>query len=557
VSVSAAVSACGDSSDDVQAPGCVVPDAQSPTDSSAIDSSFDAGDAGLDANTDGSVSDASVDSSVKSDAADATVDADAAVDPQYQLDCSSNPGLLHPIFTDHMVLQRDAAVRLWGCATADSAVSVTFGAQTLSTKASASGLWHTSLSPMKEGGPYVLSVKSGVLTKTVTDVLVGDLWLCSGQSNMALTVNQSMNATAEASDSVKYPTIRLLTVPGGDSQKPRHVFDGTVEWKVAGATTVPNFSAACYFFGRELSKSLKVPMGLINSSVGGTVIEWWMSEKSLGNDPDYGTSAAAVAAGNLPDGGTHYVTGLFNGKISPLVPFTLRGMVWYQGESNTGRANQYQRLLSSMIQDWRDQFANNDAPFLVVQLPAYLKDQTTPSEGGWAWLREAQLRAYQSTPHVGLAVTIDTGYPTDADAGIGIHPVDKQDVGERLALSARSVAYGQSIAGIGPIYKSMKIEGKRIRLSFDNAGTSLMVGEKTPLQPVKALPSGTLQGFAVATAEQKFYWATAKIEGTEVVVSSDSVDLPVAVRYGWGNNPPCNLYSADGLPASPFRTDSW
>lgn len=250
-----------------------------------------------------------------------------------QLDCAGNPGILHPIFTDHMVLQRDVPVPVWGCTKPGHAVTVTVADRTAHTTADASGFWTLQLPPMTAGGPYAMVV-TGTTRRVLHDVLIGDVWLCSGQSNMQLPVRNVIRTDQEIADSVKYPRIRLFTVPivKGVS-KPQQVFKGSPTWRVNTPSTVPAFSAACYFFGRDLFKRTSVPQGLIASSVGGTAIEWWMSARSLAHDPDFVDDIAQIGAGQSPAGNL-YPTTLFNGMIAPLVPFTLRGIVWYQGERN-------------------------------------------------------------------------------------------------------------------------------------------------------------------------------------------------------------------------------
>jgi sialate O-acetylesterase len=549
----AGATGCGESTDE---PGVVPGDETwdaSAADTTAPDSSK------ADGRIDGGGFDVSVDARVDARAdvqADVQAEADAPpVEPSYALDCSQHPGLLHPVFGDQMVLQRDAWDPVWGCAQPASKVTVAIAGKTVSATADANGFWHLRLAPMPHGGPYDLTV-SGSESRTLHDVMVGDVWLCSGQSNMQMGMSGVMNASQEIADAVNHPNLRLFRIQTfKGTPKPEQVFHDSVSWQKAAANTVPGFSATCYLFAKDLSGTVDVAMGLIESAYGGTAIQWWMSAESLIGDPDFGHAVADILdAGHVPD--ALYETSLYNGMIAPLLPFMLRGMVWYQGEANAGNAPQYQRLLPNMIQDWRGKFGAGETPFLVVQLPRYATPQTDPSQGQWAPLREAQLHAFLSVPHVGLAVTIDTGVPV-IDGGVSLHPTDKQDVGSRLAISARGVVYGESIAHVGPIYKSKTLEGSKIRLTFDHVQTGLMVGSKQPLEPVKEVTAGKLSGFAIAGADKKFVWATATIEGNSVVVSAPSVTAPEAVRYGWASNPPCNLYGKEGLPASPFRTDTW
>jgi sialate O-acetylesterase len=256
-------------------------------------------------------------------------------------------------------------------------------------------------------------------------------------------------------------------------------------------------------------------------------------------------------APDLPEGAPSTPTVLYNGMIAPLIPYAIKGTIWYQGEANTSNGLEYRTLFPRMISDWREKWNEGDFPFLFVQLPNYMAAQKAPSEGGWAYLREAQLKTL-ALPNTGMAVTIDIG------DGSNLHPVDKIDVGLRLALAAKHVAYGQDLVYSGPIYDSMKIEGNKIRLTFKETGSGLQMSTPPWTPTGVPVPAPTeLTGFAIAGADQKWVWAKARIDGNTVVVSSDQVASPVAVRYGWASNPPCNLYNKEGLPASPFRTDDW
>lgn len=473
----------------------------------------------------------------------------AAQEPR--LDCARQPGLLHPIFTDNMVLQRNVRVPVWGCTQPGRAVTVSVAGQTVRTAADTGGFWKLRLAPMPAGGPYSMVV-TAAMRRTLTNVLVGDVWLCSGQSNMGLSVSEALNANHEIADSINYTRVRLFKVMSfKGSPKPAQIFNADTGWLVSNPANTPKFSAACYFFGRKLYNSREVPQGLIQASYGGSRIEDWMSAASLAKDPDFAASVADIADGRYPQN-AFYPTSLFNGMISPLLPYPLRGIVWYQGESNVDLPVQYRRLLSKLISDWRSRFDLGTGPFLIVQLPKYSTPQTQPSQDyGWVGLREAQLQTAKTLPGVALAVTIDTGRSDS------VHPPDKQDVGDRIAILARGVAYHETIAAEGPLYSSMAIQGSQIRISFLNAQNGLMVGRKQPLQPVVRLPNANLTGFAIAGADRRFVWANARIEGSTVVVSSPYVAAPVAVRYAWATNPVGNLYRVAGPPASPFRTDSW
>ena len=351
------------------------------------------------------------------------------------------------------------------------------------------------------------------------------------------------------------------------------------QWMQCSPKTAKGFSAVGYFFGRELHKQLNVPVGLINASWGGTPAESWMSREYLENDNNLKpilrryeetaanypeiykkflsekkqfeeTAAKLKAEGKPvpprpdfqePVGPNHPYspTGLYNGMVMPIVPYGIRGAIWYQGESNAWRAYQYRTLFPAMIKNWRDTWGQGDFPFLYVQLANWKVVEPEPNNSDWAELREAQLMTL-STPNTGMAVTIDIG---EANS---IHPTNKQDVGKRLALWALAKTYGKDIEYSGPLYQLMEIKGNKAVLHFEHVGGGLVAGG-----------GGQLRGFAIAGPDKKFVWADAKIEGDTAVIISDKVSEPVAVRYGWAINPVCNLYNKAGLPASPFRTDDW
>jgi len=619
--------------------------------------------------------------------------------------------LVHPLFADHMVLQRDLAAPVWGWTDPGREIRVSLAGKSGTARADDSGRWQVKLGPFSAGGPHILRIE-GPQTVVIQDVLIGDVWICSGQSNMEWGmwgVNNSPQEIAAAD----HPQLRLFTVPKKIATRPEEVPGG--QWQVCSPQTVAGFSAVGYFFGRDLQKAIDVPIGLIHTSWGGTVAEAWTSAEAMEtmddfkpavaqfreraeamesgndkyeeqlsqwwreNDPgsaadknwaDPGLDAADWKTMNLPvgweqaglpdfdgvvwfrtefdlpesaagkeatlslgpiddidttwingiqvGGGTvwnqprvykipagalkagrnvvairvldtgggggvigqaeqlkieptagqsislagawrykvsaaladtkpapqrldnnpNVTTVLYNGMIAPLVPFGVKGAIWYQGESNAGRPAQYRTLLPTMIRDWRTRFGVGDFPFFIVQLANFMGVQQQPVESGWAELREAQLLTALNDPHCGLAVAIDIGEAND------IHPKNKQDVGARLALAARGIAYGESIEYSGPEFKSMEVAGGKARLRFIHVGGGLVAKGGEPLK-----------GFAIAGADKRFLFADAKIDGDTVVVSSPDVAEPVAVRYGWANNPVCNLYNKAGLPASPFRTD--
>ncbi len=620
--------------------------------------------------------------------------------------------ILPPFFNCNMVLQQGIPIPVWGWASPGEKVSVTFNNKTVTAKAGKDGKWKVSLSPMNYGGPYSMVIK-GKNLRTIENILIGEVWVCSGQSNMEFNLSSAINGEAEIAAS-NYPEIRLFTVKKRIAQTPQENLEEG-EWWDCSPISTPHFSAVAYFFGRELYQKLKVPIGLINTSWGGTVAETWTSPETIANNPDfapmlenlkkvdlkeygksvekeirdrlgeYATSdqgtknnqpvwaapelddqswktmplpgyieknglqgvdgiiwfrktveidasqagkAAKLELSKINDSDVTYVNGvkvgatdqkaeakrsyvipdgvlkvgknnitvrvedvggsgglygspnemkivtdtkniplagdwkykigvvvvnttlgpntyptlLYNGMINPLVPYGIKGAIWYQGEGNAGRAFQYRRVFSDMIKDWRTKWNQGDFPFLFVQLANFMPADSLPVESTWAELREAQSMTL-SLPKTGMASAIDVGDALD------IHPKDKQTVGKRLAISALNVAYHQDIENRGPVYNQMKVNGNKVEITFDHVGKGLNAKDKY----------GYVKGFTVAGANHKFYWASATITGARtVVISSPNVSDPVAVRYGWANNPDdANLYNSETLPADPFRTDKW
>ncbi|HRY50862.1 MAG TPA: sialate O-acetylesterase [Candidatus Paceibacterota bacterium] len=468
---------------------------------------------------------------------------------------------LPALFTDHMVLQQEKAIPVWGWADEGETVTVRFRQQTVSTVARG-GKWMVRLQPEKPGGPDSLTVSANNQV-SMDDVLVGEVWICSGQSNMEWPLSRSYQPEADI-QSATNAKIRLFTVPKLKAKTP--VKDVKASWKVCQPDEAKNFSAVGYYFGRALQRDCAVPIGLIHTSWGGSPAEVWMSEDVLTQNPEYRRDildtypaawrkyqeqvaayekekAELEAQGKKIQRGRPWglwrPTELYNGMIAPLIPYAIRGAIWYQGESNAGRAHQYRTLFPDMIRNWRRDWGQDDFTFLAVQLAPYMKIQEQPAESAWAELREAQWLATQVLPNVGMAVITDVGDPQD------IHPTKKVPVGERLALAARGIAYGEKITYSGPIYRRMVARGNQAILSFRHVGKGLHA------------PDGELKGFAVCGPDRHFYWAQAKIEGRRVVVSCPEVKRPVAVRYGWADCPVVNLWNKDGLPASPFRTDDF
>jgi sialate O-acetylesterase len=606
------------------------------------------------------------------------------------------------LFADHMVLQRDQPVRVWGWAEPGTAVAVGVGETTVGTAAGPDGRWETLLPPFHAGGPWTLTVKADVIL-TVNDVLFGDVWVASGQSNMEWKLGSGVVDGERELAAADDPEIRFFDVPNVVSPAVRADLDGG-EWRICSPETAPDMSAVAYFFARDLRRDEGVPIGIVDATWGGTPAEAWTSagmllalphyrarmaeilesdrdwEREFAKNearggakweqirdldkatsygaqlPDYddsswktvhlpneeplsdfvwlrrtvtlervekgdytlrlgtfenvsgvflngtrvyareggvrtrevgvpegllqaGPNLIAIralndwnnqvriappldlrsASGNLAanlDGEwlysntveppmpeyvrySHTPSFLYNGMVAPIAGYTLTGAIWYQGESNADEAYAYRILFPAMIVDWRVGWREGSFPFLFVQLANWRQRKSQPTASDWAELREAQLMTL-ALPDTGMAVIIDIGEADD------IHPRNKQDVGHRLALAARHVAYGEDLVYSGPIYRSMEVEGHEVRLSFDHVGSGLA-----------ARDGGELEGFAVAGEDRQFAWADARIEGNQVVVSSDLVPSPAAVRYAWADNPVCNLINEEGLPASPFRTDTW
>ncbi|HEY3265737.1 MAG TPA: sialate O-acetylesterase [Armatimonadota bacterium] len=626
---------------------------------------------------------------------------------------------LSPMFTDNMVLQRGIKTPIWGWANPGDAVSVAVQGKTAKAKAGPDGKWLAKVGPLTAGGPVEVSV-AGPQAVVLHNVLVGDVWICSGQSNMEMGILNLTNAEQEVANATD-SDLRLFTVPHKVSTEPQEVVVGG-PWEVCSPETIRHgtwggFSAAAYFFGRELRRAVGVPIGLVHTSWGGTPAESWTSGPTLAKKlPEFAPAVANVATLNeqrlhpgpsfadrvaawwkendpgskaspgwqdpatdtstwktmalpgawetkgyadfdgvmwfrrtvtvpdtlldkaatlhlgpiddwdttwvngvevggkqsydaqrdykLPDGllkpgentivvrvldgqgdggftgrpsdmrldveglpsiplfgdwqyrigvamkdakplpqslddSPYLVSSLYNGMIAPVLPYGIKGAIWYQGEANADRAYQYRTLLPVMINDWRSHWNQGAFPFFIVQLANFMKTQPEPADSQWAELREAQTMTAAHTPKTGIAMAIDIGDAND------IHPKNKQEVGRRLGLSAERIAYGMDVPDSGPVYRGLKIDGGKAIISFTKTDGGLTAkGDK-------------LTGFQIAGADRKWFWADAEIAGNTVAVSSPSVPQPVAVRYAWADNPVCNLYNGAGLPAGPFRTDDW
>ncbi|MEJ5259811.1 MAG: sialate O-acetylesterase [Anaerohalosphaeraceae bacterium] len=488
------------------------------------------------------------------------------------------------VFGDSMVLQQGRPIPVWGKASSGEEITVRLAGQEKSVLADASGRWRIVLEPMLAGGPYEMTVSGRSEQRLFADVWIGEVWLCSGQSNMDMTVAREdrywcgvLNEEAEVA-AADWPGIRVFDVPFGTCDEPLDDVEG--RWEVCSPATVGHFSAVAYFFAREIHKKLNVPVGLITTAYGGSTAEAWVSRKALEAETDLHflleeyarkcqefdsgaaqkkyeadlaawkeAAARAEAAGEKPPRkpaapknphlDQHSPCVLFNAMVSPLIPYAIRGALWYQGESNIPTAAVYDRIMETLIRDWRSRWGQGDFPFVYVQLAGYGKPPAEPCRGGGTTrVRQAQAKN-RTLPNAAMVTAVDIG---ESD---NIHPKNKQEVGRRLALAARALAYGEKIEYSGPVFENMAVEDSCIRLSFTHIGGGLVLKERSP------------SGFAVAGPDRKFHWADARIEGDTVVVCSPQVQEPLAVRYAWDDFPVVSLYNAEGLPAVPFRTDSF
>jgi len=493
---------------------------------------------------------------------------------------------LHGLFTDNMVLQRDASVPVWGWADDGEKVTVEFRGQSVSTTAK-DGKWMVHLKKLRAGGPDDLKV-SGKNSVTVQGVLVGEVWVASGQSNMEWSMRSSFDPENEI-PKVTNSLVRFYTVTKRKADRPQS--NVTNAWQIASPNVASGFSAVAWYFARDLQEALGMPVGIIHTSWGGSPCEVWIRDEVLASNAGYKrdildgyTTAlervpAARAAwekekAEAEAAGRKFTKGrpgppfwkpseLYNGMIAPLIPFAIRGAIWYQGESNSGRAHQYRTLMADMISNWRHDWDQGDFTFLQVQLAPFKDYKPQPAESDWAELREAQNYVAKVLPKVGVVVITDVGDEKD------IHPKKKEPAGARLALAARRIAYGEDIVYSGPAYHKAKFKKGEAILSFRHVGSGLEGRAYPPRASDAASRSGIiynvdtghleapLTGFAICGEDRKFVWAKARIDGDEVIVSSRDVPNPIAVRYGWADFPVVNLWNKDGLPASPFRTDDF
>lgn len=478
---------------------------------------------------------------------------------------------LAPLFRDHAVFQRDKPIPVWGTAEPGEEISLTFKGQSRQTRADEAGRWRVELAAVPASKEPSELVVTGKNTVTVHDILVGEVWFCSGQSNMAFSLYKTVNGRVEIR-AANLPLIRGFAVPRVVSEAPLDNSKG--QWNVMTPDIAKTFSAVAFYFGRDLFQRLDVPIGLITSSWGGTFIESWLSPAGLQNtslktvtdrrwkealaaypslkikyDADIAVWNKAAEAEkkkgkeytkkppSVPAGPGHEDTpgGLFNGMVHPFAPYAVRGFLWYQGEANVSRAGEYAELLQALITDWRAAFRQGDLPFYWVQLPKY----GSADQKDWAGLREAQSKAL-SLPATGQVVTVDLPLADPKDK----HPPDKLSVCRRLAQVVAAEIYGEKVESSGPRFEKMELVGNSLRLNFSHAK-----GLVSRLNPVT--------GFEVAGPDRKFFPATATLQGEDILVNSSSVAKPVAVRFAYNNFPEIGLFNAGGLPAEPFRTDDW
>ena len=501
---------------------------------------------------------------------------------------------LHAIFSDNMVLQRDHPITIWGTADPGEHISAEFRGKVVKTTANENRTWTVSFPKQKANHIGADMIIQGNNRIVLHNILIGDVWLCSGQSNMEMALGACNDSISV--NNADFPSIRYIRVPYTCADKPMDDVKSKLNWVICSPQTASACSAVGFYFARRLANEVKVPIGILISSIGGTNIEKWMPQASFASNPhlnEYNQKieawmkqyrqdvsacqeplrkwldSAQYALDNhteipsmpyipihpsLP--GSRYGGGdfshLYNGMISPFSRFKIKGAIWYQGENNGEERESYCEKMCEMISIWR-KIWGYDFPFYFVQLSSWLEPTKDPNktQNGWQHCREAQVMCFKKMPHTGIAASYDIGDAND------IHPKNKYDVGERLAVWALTHDYNRKYNFCGPIYKSMKIVGDKIYIDFDYAEEGLMIGNKTGQAPVEEIKSG-LNGFAIAGDDKIWHWADATIIDGKVVVSSSKVKNPIAVRYAYSMNPQgANLYDKGGLPALPFRTDCW
>jgi len=481
---------------------------------------------------------------------------------------------LAPVFTDHMVLQRDKPVPVWGTADPGESVSVAFAGQQQTATADASGQWRVTLEPLAMSTTeQTLSVRSQVsdFESQVSDILVGDVWLCGGQSNMKWGLGGTLDGP-KIIQAAEHANLRLLRVPKRISSEPLDGFAAT--WSASSPQTAGGFSAVGFIFGQRVHTETGVPIGLIMCAEGSTSVECWVSNQTLESDlfaptvkpwreVEANWADPAVRDRHVhkkhkdddtivPSDARTYPGGCYNGMLHPLFPFACKGVVWYQGEANRFRGVQYRELFPAMVAEWRTRFEQNDLKFYTVQLPEIGKPKTTVGDSLVAELREAQTLAAKQDPLIEMAVIIDSDQQGD------IHPKNKQLPGERLAKIALAEDYCREVESSGPVFQALEIRGDAARVSFIHADGLMTAKRTAPTSIEIEAVDEPLANFAIAGEDRVFHPAKAVIDGETVVVTSDAVKRPVAVRYAWSDSPlGCNLYNAAGFPAGPFRTDDW
>ncbi|QDU88591.1 hypothetical protein Pla175_19710 [Pirellulimonas nuda] len=492
---------------------------------------------------------------------------------------SAEPSLwLSDLFSDHAVLQRDQPIRVWGRCQPGGKVELSLADEKATATADESGKWQAELAARPAGGPYTLKVASGDEEVVAQDVLIGDVWVCSGQSNMQWRLDQSRDAEL-AIAAADEPMLRLMRIDTIGSQDPTEQID--TQWRVSSPKEAGSFSGVGYFFGRQLQEALGVPIGLIDNSWGGSACEAWVPPAALADEAMYGPlrkrwseieansdeaslrrdyaekltqwreqREKALAEGrsapgrpwiNAPLFGNQRPGNLFAARVEPIRDFPITGVIWYQGESNAGRAYQYRELFPTMIGAWRDAWGQADLPFYWVQLADFKPEKPAPAPSDWAELREAQTMTLDRLENVGQALAIDLGEAND------IHPKNKQSVASRLARLALADVYGSKMPARSPRLEECEFADDAAQLTLTDCEGGLRTFDGVPPQ-----------GFAIAGSDQQFHWADAKITGKNTVrLSSAEVREPVAVRYAWADNPRVNLYNSAWLPVTPFRTDDW
>lgn len=487
-----------------------------------------------------------------------------------------------PVLTDNAVLQRGALLPFSGQTDGGSEIVISFLGNAWTTAAGEDGAWQIAIGPLEAGGPGTLVLRVDDVERQFRNVVVGDVWVCSGQSNMEMALRGADTGEADAAGAAD-PDLRLMTIPTRTALAPATDI-GDCSWQVCAAESAIDFSALAYYAGRDLRRALSVPIGVICAAVGATPGEAWVPMAVLEGDAEY----AAIlerwrqSLRDFPDPDDYYgkafaqwdhdadlaeregrpipgphpklvgpdsawtPAGLFNGMIAPLTATPIKGVFWYQGAAAPERAYQYRALFRRLIQSWRRAWKLGDMPFIYGQEANFGPRRDEPGEHSWAELREAQFMG-QAEPNTAMAVAIDLGQEKN------IHPIRKAPLGERLALAARNVAYGHDVACAGPEFAAMTIDGDAARIRFENTRAGLRTSDGRP--PVGFAVSAGCTDFT--QGNRGFGWAEARIEGDVVIVRSDSVKHPAAVRYAWAQNPDCNLVNSRGLPAAPFRTDDW